>query len=51
MPFEEVETSNDKPETKFAVVDNVLPTFTELTERTVPVDNAPEFVRRDAEMD
>jgi hypothetical protein len=49
--FEEVETSNDMPETEFAVVDNVLVTFTVLTEITVPVDVAPEFVIRDAELD
>jgi hypothetical protein len=50
-PFEEVETNNDNPDTKFSVVDNVLATFTVLTEITVPVNVAPEFVIRDAEMD
>jgi hypothetical protein len=51
MVFEEAETSNDMPETEFVVVDNVLATFTVLTEITVPVDVAPEFVIRDAELD
>jgi hypothetical protein len=51
MPFEEVETSNDNPDTEFAVVDNVLATFTVLTDITVPVDVAPEFVITDAELD
>jgi hypothetical protein len=51
MPFAEVETSNDNPDTEFAVVDNVLATFTVLTDITVPVDVAPEFVITDAELD
>jgi hypothetical protein len=36
---------------EFSVVDNVLATFTVLPEITVPVDVAPEFVIRDAELD
>jgi hypothetical protein len=51
MPFEEVETSNDKPETEVSVADDVLATFTVLTEITVPVDVAPAFVIKDAELD
>jgi hypothetical protein len=51
MVFEEEETSNDNPDTEFAVVDNVLATFSVLTETTVPADVAPEFVKRDAELD
>jgi hypothetical protein len=51
MVFEVVETCNDNPDTEFAVVDNVLATFTVLTEIKVPDDVAPEFVIRDAELD
>jgi hypothetical protein len=51
MPFAEVETRNDNPDTEFAVVDNVLATFTVLTDIIVPVDVAPEFVIEDAELD
>jgi hypothetical protein len=51
MVFEEEETSNDNPDTEFAVVYNVLATFTVLTEKPVPADVAPEFVKRDAELD
>jgi hypothetical protein len=51
MVFDVVETSNDNPDTEFAVVDNVLATFTVLTEIKVPDDVAPEFVIRDAELD
>jgi hypothetical protein len=49
--FEEVETVNDKPETEYPVVDNVLTIFTVLTEITFPVVVAPEFVIRDAKLD
>jgi hypothetical protein len=45
--FEEVDMS----EIEFAVGDNVLATFILLTEIRVPVDVAPEFVIRDAELD
>jgi hypothetical protein len=51
MVFEEEETSNDNPDTEFAVAVNVLATFTVLTETTVPADVATEFVIRDAELD
>jgi hypothetical protein len=51
MVFDVVETSNDNPDTEFAVVDNVLATFTVLAEITVPVNVATEFVIKDAELD
>jgi hypothetical protein len=53
MVFDVVETSNDNPDTEFVAVDKVLAPFTVLTEitGTVPVDVAPEFVIRDAELD